>query len=169
MDEGPGATARTPLLRRAVPNDAPALADLIGQLAAHHGDRATTDAAALRADLFGPSTWATALVAEDGTSLVGYALLVRLYRAQEAARIMDLHHLFVAPGARCAGIGRRLIRAAEAEARAQGCVRLVVGTHPDNHRAQSYYRMLGFTDRPPGGPGFARSLVPGRTGPGAAL
>ncbi|BAQ49728.1 hypothetical protein Maq22A_1p37775 (plasmid) [Methylobacterium aquaticum] len=55
MDEEPGATARTPLLRRAVPDDAPALADLIGQLAAHHGDRATTDAAALRADLFGPS------------------------------------------------------------------------------------------------------------------
>ena len=67
MDDAPAGV----LLRRAVPDDAPALADLIGQLAAHHGDQATTDAAALRADLFGPSPCATALVAEDGTSLVG--------------------------------------------------------------------------------------------------
>ncbi|MGX7708202.1 N-acetyltransferase family protein [Methylobacterium sp. Gmos1] len=149
---------RAAVVRRAVPGDAEALAGLIGQLAAHHGDRATTDADSLRADLFGSLPWATALVAEDAGKLVGYALLVRLYRGQYAARALDLHHLFVVPEARNAGIGRALVRAARAEAEAQGCDRLMVGTHPDNRRAQSFYRTLGFADRPPGGPQFELPL-----------
>lgn len=146
------------IVRHAVPDDAEALVGLIGQLAAHHGDHATTDADRLRADLFASPPWATALVAEEAGTLIGYALLVRLYRGQDAARALDLHHLFVAPEARHAGIGRTLVQAARAEADAQGCARLLVGTHPGNHRAQSFYRSLGFADRPPGGPQFELPL-----------
>lgn len=146
------------VVRRAIEDDAGALAGLVALLAAHHGDHATTDETILRTDLFASPPWATALVAERERRLVGYALLVRLYRAQYAARAMDLHHLFVAPEARRSGIGRALIQAARAEAEAQGCVRLMVGTHPDNHRAQALYRNLGFSDRPPGGPQFELRL-----------
>ncbi|MFH6783560.1 MULTISPECIES: GNAT family N-acetyltransferase [Methylobacterium] len=142
------------VVRHAVADDTRALAGLIDQLAAHHGDRATTDDNALRTDLFASSPWATALVAEGGGRLVGYALLVRLYQAQYAARAMDLHHLFVVPDARNSGIGKALIEAARTEAAARGCVRLVVGTHPENRRAQSFYRMLGCPDLPPHGPRF---------------
>jgi GNAT superfamily N-acetyltransferase len=151
-------------VRRAIPDDAEALAGLIGQLAAHHGDRATTDADHLRADLFASPPWATALVAEDTEKLIGYALLVRLYHAQFAARALDLHHLFVVPEARSSGVGRALVQAARAEAEAQGCARLMVGTHPDNYRAQSFYRTLGFVDRPPGGAQFELPLGGDRCG-----
>jgi len=146
-------------IRRAVPNDAAALAGLIIRLAAHHGDQATTNEDRLRADLFGSLPWALALVAERDGNLLGYALLARLYRAHFAARIMDLHHLFVLPEARNSGVGEAMIRAAKIEAEAQGCSQLVVSTHPDNHRAQGFYRKLGFQDASPGGPKFRLPLV----------
>jgi ribosomal protein S18 acetylase RimI-like enzyme len=150
------------LVRHAVPDDTTSLAELIVQLAAHHGDQATTDGASLRVDLFSSSPWAIALVAELGGNLLGYALLVRLYRAQFATRMMDLHHLFVVPAARGTGAGTALIRAARVEAEAQGCAQLVVGVHPDNIRAQGFYRKLGFQDAPPGGPRFRLELEAGR-------
>ena len=149
------------VIRHAVPDDADGLAELISQLAAHHGDQATTDADRLKADLFMSPPWALALVAMRDTNLLGFALLVRLYRAQLALRSMDLHHLFVVPEARNSGIGQALIQAASVEAEVQGCARLMVGTHPDNHRAQDFYRKLGFQDVPPGGPRFRRQLVAG--------
>ncbi|WP_407942774.1 GNAT family N-acetyltransferase [Methylobacterium ajmalii] len=77
---------------------------------------------------------------------------------------MNLHHLFVAPGARCAGIGRTLIRAAEAEARAQGCVRLVVGIHPDTNARN---RTIGCRDSPTGRPEARGS--PARSCPSAPV
>ncbi|GJD63116.1 GNAT family N-acetyltransferase [Methylobacterium frigidaeris] len=159
MLDNPSRMRTAIVIRHAVPDDAEALAGLICQLAAHHGDRATTDAETLRSDLFASPPWATALVVEREQGLTGYALLIRLYRAQYAARAMDLHHLFVAPAARGSGAGRSLVNAARTEAEAQGCARLVVGTHPDNHRAQSFYRMLGFAALSPGGPRFELPLA----------
>jgi GNAT superfamily N-acetyltransferase len=158
MQDGSVRAPAAAIVRHAVPDDAEPLAGLIGRLAAHHGDHATTDADRLRTDLFASPPWATALVAEAAGILVGYALLVRLYRAHYASRALDLHHLFVLPEARHAGVGRALVRAARAEAEAQGCARLLVGTHPDNRRAQSFYRTLGFADRPAGGPKFELAL-----------
>ena len=149
------------VVRRATKEDAKALAGLITQLAAHHGDQANTSEERVEADLFASSPWAITLVAEQDRKLLGYALLVRLYRAQFAKRSMDLHHLFVVPAARYSGVGQALIRAATAAAEAEGCAQLVVGTHPDNHRAQSFYRKLGFQDSSPGGPKFRLQLGAG--------
>ena len=74
---------------------------------------------------------------------------------------MDLHHLFVVPASRDSGIGKALIRAATIAAEAEGCAQLVVGTHPDNHRAQGFYRKLGFKDSSSGGPKFKLQLGAG--------
>lgn len=149
------------VIRPAVPEDAQPLTELIIQLAAHHGDRATTNAERLRADIFSASPWAIALVAERDGGLLGYALLVRLYNAQFAKRGMDLHHLFVVPASRDSGIGEALIRAAKMTAEAEGCAQLVVGTHPDNHRAQSFYLKLDFQESSSGGPKFKLHLGAG--------
>ena len=142
-------TSASSIIRRACPDDAEALVDLVHQLAVHHGDRATTDANTFRADLFTSMPWATALVAEQTGKLIGYALLVRLYRAQYATRVMNLTDLFVASESRGSGIGKELIQAARDEAEAQGCTQLVVATHADNYPAQSFYRKLGFLDTQP--------------------
>jgi len=161
MQEAPPPSNHSLVIRPAVPEDAQPLTELIVQLAAHHGDRATTGVERLRADLFSASPWAIALVAERDGGLLGYALLVSLYNAQFAKRGMDLHHLFVVPASRDSGIGKALIRAATIAAEAEGCAQLVVGTHPDNHRAQGFYRKLGFQDSSSGGPKFKLQLGAG--------
>ena len=161
MQEASPPSSHSLVIRPAVPDDAQTLTELIAQLAAHHGDRATTNAERLKADLFAASPWAIALVAERDGGLLGYALLVRLYHAQFAKRRMDLHHLFVVRASRDSGIGKALIQAATMAAEAEGCTQLVVGTHPDNHRAQSFYRKLGFQDSSSGGPKFGLQLGAG--------
>ena len=128
MQENPLVSSPLFVVRPAIPDDTHLLAELIGQLAAHHGDQATTNAEHLRADLFATSPWAIALVAERDDGLLGYAVLVRLYQAQLAKRAMDLHHLFVLPAARGSGVGTALICSAKLAAKAEGCARLMVGT-----------------------------------------
>ena len=81
-------------IRPARRDDVPALLDMIGQLAAHHGDQASTSADALLRDAFASPPWIEILVAEAGARLIGYTVLCPLYRAQFAQRGLDMHHLF---------------------------------------------------------------------------
>ncbi len=100
------------VIRNAKPRDLPELNAMIAALAAHHGDAAAITPDKLERDLFGPLPWITALVADSGEDgLIGYAILVPLYRAQEGKRGMDLHHLFVRDGQRGNGIGHHLVAA----------------------------------------------------------
>ena len=73
-------------------------------------------------------------------------------------RVMTLHHLFVEDGLRGNGIGRHLVAATVAEARRQECAQLVVGTRPENIKAQALYRSLGFLPQDSGGPRFHLDL-----------
>ena len=114
--------------------------------------------AGLERDPFGPVPWVTALVADGGTSLLGYAILCRMYRAQSGERGVDLHHLFVVERARSSGVGRRLVGAALDEAGRWGCTFLAVGTHPENPGAQRFYERLGFERAPQGGPRFRTAV-----------
>ncbi len=150
--------APTTLIRKARKADAAALLEMVGQLARQHGDESRADLAGIERDLFGPVPWATALVADRGKSLLGYAILCRMYRAQFGQRGVDLHHLFVVERARSLGVGRRLVEAALDIAKQWNCSFLVVGTHPENVRAQRFYESLGFERTPQGGLRF-RTMV----------
>ncbi|HEX2076891.1 MAG TPA: GNAT family N-acetyltransferase [Longimicrobium sp.] len=66
-----------------------------------------------------------------------------------AVRLLDaetgeLKRMYVAPGARGAGLGRRLVEALEAEARALGARRLMLETGIRQHAALALYRATGF-------------------------
>ena len=65
-------------IRKAVESDIPQLLEMIGLLAAFHDDPSEMTAESLRRDLFGPTPWVTALVADAGAQLLGYALLTPL-------------------------------------------------------------------------------------------
>eukprot|EP00913_Durusdinium_trenchii_P021379 g20092.t1 len=108
-------------IRSAKPRDLPALNEMIALLAAHHNDAAAITPEKLERDLFGDMPWITAIVAEAGSELIGYAILVPLYRAQEGSRGMDLHHLFVRDGHRGHGIGQHLVARAREIAMNAGC------------------------------------------------
>ena len=126
---------------------------MIHALAVHHGDVATVTEQELRRDALGNAPWIRVLVAEQAT-LVGYAVLCPLTQLQFGVRGMDMHHLFVVPASRGSGVGRALIAASLAQAKAEGCRYVTVGTHPQNAAAAQVYRAAGFEDLPPPGPRF---------------
>ncbi|WP_165354534.1 GNAT family N-acetyltransferase [Tropicimonas sp. IMCC6043] len=148
-------------IRRARSGDAPRLMEMIAALAAHHGDAGTPSLRAIERDLLGRTACGLALVAEHGPELAGYAVLTAMAEPQWGRRRMELTHLFVAPEARGAGIGRQLVAAAVAEARSQDCGRMTVGTHPDNRKAQALYTSLGFTPQASAGKRFQLELPAG--------
>ena len=134
----------TPTLREARPADLASLAELF-DLYRQFYERAPDRAAALafigerlqRRD-------SQLLVAEAGGRLLGFCQLYPLFCSLEARPIYSLYDLFVAPAARQQGVGRALLLAAEATARAQGKVRMDLTTAKTNHAAQSLYESLGW-------------------------
>lgn len=146
-------------IRAAKPRDLPEMQAMIALLAAHHGDAADITPDQLERDLFGTLPWITALVADTGSDLIGYAILVPLYRAQEGKRGMDLHHLFVRDGHRGHGIGEHLVTRARDFAKNAGCDYLSVSAATGNFSAHRFYEHMDFTARPVTGMRYMQSLA----------
>lgn len=120
------------------------LQTMITALADFHGDTATLDHDRLNRDVFGANPWVTVIVAEQQNKLVGYVALCPLIQLQFGDRGYDLHHVYVTPDQRGTGVGRALITAAAAYAKAHDCRYIMVGTTPDNTAAQAAYVACGF-------------------------
>jgi GNAT superfamily N-acetyltransferase len=152
---------RPPLvsIRHARPDDLPQLSAMIADLAAHHGDASAMTEQTLKRDLFGPVPWITALVAEGEGELIGYAILVPLYRAIEGKRGMDLHHLYVRNGQRSNGIGQHLVARARDMARKSGCDYLSVSATTGNVAAHRFYEHMDFAPRPVTGMRYVQALA----------
>ncbi|KKX28400.1 GNAT family N-acetyltransferase [Rhizobium sp. LC145] len=146
-------------IRAAKPRDLPELNEMIGLLAAHHNDVVATTPETLERDLFGEMPWITALVADTGSQLIGYAILVPLYRAQEGKRGMDLHHLFVRDGHRGHGTGQHLVSRAREIARNAGCDYLSVSAATGNLAAHRFYEFMDFVPRPVTGMRYMQALA----------
>nr|WP_210051600.1 GNAT family N-acetyltransferase [Neorhizobium petrolearium] len=146
-------------IRSAKARDLPELNEMIAALAAHHNDPAAITPEKLERDLFGPMPWITALVADTGSELIGYAILVPLYRAQEGTRGMDLHHLFVRDGHRGHGIGHHLVSRAREIAKNAGCDYLSVSAATGNVAAHRFYEQMDFKPRPVTGMRYMQALA----------
>jgi GNAT superfamily N-acetyltransferase len=87
-----------------------------------------------------PSEDGELLAARDESgSILGYACLYWHFSSLAAVETVLMNDLFVAPGTRGRGIGRALIEASRAVARARGAAWLEWATAPDNHTAQRLY------------------------------
>ena len=84
------------------------------------------------------------LVAEADGELLGFCQLYPTWCSVAAARIFVLYDLFVDAPARRAGVGRALMRAAQAFGREAGAARLDLSTARTNLRAQALYESLGW-------------------------
>ncbi|MBA3040340.1 MAG: GNAT family N-acetyltransferase [Alphaproteobacteria bacterium] len=146
------------VIRAAKPHDLPELNAMIAALALHHGDASAMTPEKLERDLFGPLPWITALVADGGEGLIGYAILVPLYRAEEGKRGMDLHHLYVRDGQRGNGIGQHLVARARELARQSGCDYLSVSAATGNFAAHRFYEHMDFVPRPVTGMRYMQAL-----------
>lgn len=80
------------------------------------------------------------LVEEAGGRLLGY-VTVLLRRGTSLAR---LYSIAVDPASRGHGVATALVRAAEAEALARGCVVMRLEVHQDNAASQRLFRNLGY-------------------------
>ena len=108
---------------------------------------------AVEAELFGATAWSagqfwgelaapgrTYLVAEDAEGILGYAGLAVL--PPDA----DIQTVAVAPRARGAGWGRRLVSVLLGHARESGARRVLLEVRADNDAARGLYSALGFRD-----------------------
>lgn len=82
------------------------------------------------------------LVALDGGEVVGWCDIRRHFFPSHAHR--GSLGMGLLPGFRGQGLGRRLIEAAIAAARAAGMVRIEFGVHADNAQAIRLYERVGF-------------------------
>ncbi|MUO79367.1 GNAT family N-acetyltransferase [Agrobacterium vitis] len=146
-------------IRNAQPGDLPELNEMIAALAAHHGDASDMTPQTLKRDLFGPMPWITALVADGGEQLIGYAILMPLYRANEGKRGMEMLHLYVRDGQRGNGIGHHLIARARDVARQSGCDYLSVSAATGNFAAHRFYEQMDFSARPVTGMRYIQALA----------
>lgn len=146
------------MVRSARSEDTERVVQMVGKLTTHHGDTPALTADDLARDLFGENPWIYVLVAEAGDDLVGYAAICGLIRLQFGMRGMDLHHLFTEAAFRGRGVGHSLVEACKLKAISLSCRYLTVGTHPDNHKAQSFYEGLGFERKDAHPPRFSIQL-----------
>ncbi|MDR6756014.1 GNAT superfamily N-acetyltransferase [Mycoplana sp. BE70] len=146
-------------IRSARPGDLQQILDMVALHAECHGDCAQLSASDLDRDLFGPSPWVSALVAEAGGRLIGYAILVPLYRAAEGRRGMELHQIFVRKDHRGTGIGRHLVARAREQARLAGCSFLSVSAATGNFQAHRFYEEMNFRAGPVTGMRYIQALA----------
>ena len=88
------------------------------------------------------------LLAEEASGLLGFAEFIAapLPAPAGAAIGAELVRLYVQPRFQRAGIGRRLLQAAEAAAASAGLVDLWLTACEGNHRARSFYEAVGYRD-----------------------
>ncbi|MDC0737517.1 GNAT family N-acetyltransferase [Cognatishimia sp. SS12] len=132
----------------ALPNDVPAILDMVAALAAFNDDQSTLSKAFLQQHAFGPVPIFRILVAERAEGgLIGYAALLPAARLHFGQLGCDLHHLFADVAARGQGVGRALVMAAAAWAAQEGARYLKVATNAENLKAQGFYTAVGFQRR----------------------
>jgi GNAT superfamily N-acetyltransferase len=127
-------------IREARPNDAAAVAALLGEL----GYPTTEDEAAVRLKRLGEEPQTRVLVAElDGAVAALGAIRSEwpLEHGEPWARVIAL---VVGEEHRGLGIGARLLDALEAEAISRGCITVVLTSGNHRHEAHSFYERRGY-------------------------
>jgi GNAT superfamily N-acetyltransferase len=127
-------------IREALASDAVALATLCTQLGYPMGPAAVPS----RLDRLAVDGNARVLVAERSDIIVGLATIHLRYTMNHHAPIAQLTLLVVDEKHRSVGVGRALVRAAEAWARERGSERLVVTTALHRAVAHAFYERLGY-------------------------
>ena len=132
------------LVRQAEGADAERIAELLGEL----GYPADTAAVMSRLDYWGDEPSAAVFVAAADGVVVGVAAVHVSPLLEVDGHYARLVALVVGEDARRGGIGRALIAAVEAYARAFRClfVEVTSGKRPEREAAHRFYRGLGFED-----------------------
>lgn len=132
-------------LRPAARQDVPVVVRLIRALAEYErlAHECFAEEAALEAHLFGPRAYCEVILAEVDGEPAGFALFFHNYSTFLVKPGLYLEDLFVVPGRRGLGLGRRLLEALAALAVERGCGRLEWSVLKWNAPAIGFYERLG--------------------------
>src|SRR4029079_18732687 len=84
------------------------------------------------------------LVAELDGQVAGYVRLSHPFPIESSRHVLHITGIAVDPGFQRRGVGRALLRAAEAEARTQGARRITLRVLAPNEAARSLYEACGY-------------------------
>lgn len=129
-------------IRAAREHDAEAMTELLEQLS-YRQDGGVAER--LRSWLDDPQ--GHVLVADDGTALLGVVAMYLTPRFERDGWWAQVVALVTAESARRTGIGRELMRRAEARAVEAGCDMLALNSSRERSGAHAFYRRLGYVDR----------------------
>ena len=131
----------------ASPADIPVLADLLAILFEQEAEFRPDRAAQLQGLglIINNRDLGTILVARQQESIIGMVNLLYTVSTALGTRTALLEDMVIAPSARGAGIGSRLLAAAIDHARAVGCKRITLLTDQSNTAAQHFYAKHGFS------------------------
>ena len=133
------------MIRPATPDDVPVIARLIRDLAEYErlSHAVDFDEARLRDHLFGPRPYAEVLLAEDGGTVVGFALFFHNYSTFAGKPGLYLEDLFVVPVARGKGFGKALLVALAKIGVERDCGRVTWSVLKWNEPSIRFYESLG--------------------------
>ena len=120
------------------------LAEIFDQYRVHYGEASDVTRSARWLDENLSASRLSAFVAEEGRSLIGFAITVELPASLRLARFWQIRDLFVLPTHRRLGVARTLLASVREAAIASGALRLVVQTEDDNKPALRLYTDSGY-------------------------
>ncbi len=135
-------------IRKATANDAPQVGALIAEFQQYLRDLGDTTQFAFGADAylrdgFGDRPAFEGLVAENGDTIVGYALYHPGYNTDQAQRVLFMVDLYVRQTSRGQGVGEALMRSVAEAGRAQNAWAIVWAVFKPNKLAARFYQRLG--------------------------
>ena len=133
------------MIRPATPADIAVILRFVRELAAFEREPDAVEAteATLHEALFGAQPAAEAVIAEDDTGPLGFAVFFHNFSTWAGRRGLYLEDLYVTPDARGKGVGGALLRHLAALAVARGCARFEWSVLDWNADAIAVYRRIG--------------------------
>ena len=119
---------------------------MIDALIAHSGNPPVKPAPAeeLARHMSGPRPDIEGVIAERGSEAVGMVLFFPWLSTWRGRLNLYIQDLYVEPGERGGGLGRRLLAAAAREGKVRGCRGLLLAVEIGNAEAAQFYSRLGF-------------------------
>ena len=135
------------MIRPATPADIATMLRFVRELAAfeREPDAVAATEAMLADALFVAAPAAEALIAEDDTGPLGFALFFHNFSTWTGRRGLYLEDLYVTPDARGKGVGTALLRHLAGIAVERGCARFEWSVLDWNADAIAFYRQMGAT------------------------
>ncbi len=133
------------MIRSATPADVGTILRFVRDLAAFEREPDAVEATeeTLTEALFGPRPAAEAVIAEDATGALGFALFFHNFSTWTGRRGLYLEDLYVTPDARGQGVGTAVLRHLAALALERGCGRFEWSVLDWNADAIALYRRMG--------------------------